>query len=334
MTSAASIQLTDALRSIVGPEHVRTDDESRITYGTDALKRGRPADIVVLPGSTTEVAAVVRACAAERVAIVPRGAGTGYTGGSVPTQGGVVLSLERMNRILEIDEANLIAVVEPQRHHRRSAGRRRARRPVLSAGSGVAPAVLHRRECRRVRRWAARVQVRHDQAVRARPGSRAPDRRDHRNGREGRQERRRLRPHAPARGLGRHARHHHEDHPPPDPEAAVPRHAAGNVRERRARRVWRQRNHPPARGAGRDRAHRRHVARGCRTEPAGSLARTGRHGGDSPDRARRRARGGRRRNDARRARAPGRERHRDPASPPTRRSGTSCGASGGSSRCR
>ena len=113
MTSAASILLADALRSIVGTEHVRTDDESRIKYGTDALKRGRPADIVVLPGTTTEVAAVVRACAAERVAIVPRGAGTGYTGGSVPTQGGVVLSLERMNRILEIDEANLIAVVEP-----------------------------------------------------------------------------------------------------------------------------------------------------------------------------------------------------------------------------
>ncbi len=45
--------------------------------------------------------------------LVPRGAGSGYTGGSVPTRGGVVLSLERMNRILEIDEANLLAVVEP-----------------------------------------------------------------------------------------------------------------------------------------------------------------------------------------------------------------------------
>jgi glycolate oxidase len=47
------------------------------------------------------------------VALVPRGAGTGYTGGAVPTRGGVVLSLERMNRILEIDEANLVAVVQP-----------------------------------------------------------------------------------------------------------------------------------------------------------------------------------------------------------------------------
>ena len=59
------------------------------------------------------MAAVVRLCAPHRVPIVPRGAGTGYTGGAVPTQGGVVLSLERMNRILEIDEANLVAVVEP-----------------------------------------------------------------------------------------------------------------------------------------------------------------------------------------------------------------------------
>ena len=55
----------------------------------------------------------MRLCAQHRVPIVPRGAGTGYTGGAVPMQGGVVISLERMNRILEIDEANLVAVVEP-----------------------------------------------------------------------------------------------------------------------------------------------------------------------------------------------------------------------------
>jgi glycolate oxidase len=69
--------------------------------------------VVVFPANTEEVAAVVRACAAGRVPIVPRGAGTGYTGGAVPSRGGVVLSLERMNRILEIDETNLVAVVEP-----------------------------------------------------------------------------------------------------------------------------------------------------------------------------------------------------------------------------
>ncbi len=105
--------LLDSLTSIVGPAHVKTDAVSLIGYGTDALKRGTPADIVVLPGTTQEVAAVVRLCATRRLPIVPRGAGTGYTGGAVPTHGGVVLSLERLNRILEIDEANLVAVVQP-----------------------------------------------------------------------------------------------------------------------------------------------------------------------------------------------------------------------------
>jgi glycolate dehydrogenase FAD-linked subunit len=98
---------------MLGTEHVRVDDGSRLAYGTDALKKGQSADAVVLPGTTEEVAAVVRLCAEYRIPIVPRGAGTGYTGGAVPTQGGIVISLERMNRILEIDEANLLAVVEP-----------------------------------------------------------------------------------------------------------------------------------------------------------------------------------------------------------------------------
>ena len=103
----------DSLRAVVGAEHVLTDTDSLITYGTDALKRGAPADAVVLPANAREVSAIARLCNEHRVPLVPRGAGSGYTGGSVPTRGGVVLSLERMNRILEIDEANLLAVVEP-----------------------------------------------------------------------------------------------------------------------------------------------------------------------------------------------------------------------------
>ena len=101
------------LATAVGAEHVRADDEIRTGYGTDALKRGAPADAVAFPGNTEEVVAVVRVCAEHRIPIVPRGAGSGYTGGAVPTQGGVVVALDRMNRILEIDEANLIAIVEP-----------------------------------------------------------------------------------------------------------------------------------------------------------------------------------------------------------------------------
>ncbi|HSC28212.1 MAG TPA: FAD-binding protein, partial [Vicinamibacterales bacterium] len=105
--------MIDALTTILGTENVRSDRESLIAYGTDALKRGQAADVVAFPGSTLEVARVVQVCARHRVPIVPRGGGTGYTGGAVPVRGGVVLSLERMNRILEIDELNLLAVVQP-----------------------------------------------------------------------------------------------------------------------------------------------------------------------------------------------------------------------------
>jgi glycolate dehydrogenase FAD-linked subunit len=101
------------LRDVVGAEHVRTDPDSLRSYGTDGTRRSHPADVVVSPDGSGQVAAVVRLCAQNGVPLVPRGAGTGYTGGAVPVEGGVVLSLERMNRILEIDEENLIAVVEP-----------------------------------------------------------------------------------------------------------------------------------------------------------------------------------------------------------------------------
>jgi glycolate oxidase len=113
MNAAPPAAVVAELQSIVGPDHVRFDAASRAEYGTDALKRGHPADVVVLPITAREVSSILRVCAMHRIPVVPRGAGTGYTGGSVPTRGGVVVSLERMNRILEIDEANLIAIVEP-----------------------------------------------------------------------------------------------------------------------------------------------------------------------------------------------------------------------------
>jgi glycolate oxidase len=69
--------------------------------------------VVVLPADTAQVAAIARLCNAHRAPLVVRGGGTGYTGGAVPTQGGVVLSMERLNRILEIDRTNLLAIVEP-----------------------------------------------------------------------------------------------------------------------------------------------------------------------------------------------------------------------------
>jgi glycolate oxidase len=103
----------EGLRAAVGPDQLRIDDASLIAYGTDALKQGQPAEAVVFPATSREVSDIARLCNQHRVPMVPRGAGTGYTGGSVPTRGGVVIALDRMNRILEIDEANLLAIVEP-----------------------------------------------------------------------------------------------------------------------------------------------------------------------------------------------------------------------------
>ena len=103
----------DAVAAVVGADQVLRDQATRHAYGADALQRGHPADLVVRPAATSEVAAVARLCHQARIPLVPRGAGTGYTGGAVPVHGGVVLSLERLDRILEIDEENLLAVVQP-----------------------------------------------------------------------------------------------------------------------------------------------------------------------------------------------------------------------------
>ena len=101
-------------RDIVGAEHVRNDPAALAAYSADALQIGHSPDLVVLPGCTREIAAIAALCNDSRVPLVVRGTGTGYTGGAVPTSGGLVLSMERLNRILAIDELNLLAVVQPQ----------------------------------------------------------------------------------------------------------------------------------------------------------------------------------------------------------------------------
>jgi glycolate oxidase len=92
---------------------VRQDPAALEACAADALEQGSLADAVIVPGTTEEIAAVARLCTAHGVPLVVRGAGTGYTGGAVPTRGGVVVSMARFTRILEIDEVNLLAVVEP-----------------------------------------------------------------------------------------------------------------------------------------------------------------------------------------------------------------------------
>ena len=102
-----------ALRDAIGGGAVRSDPASLERASADALGIAHLPDLVVVPAATAGVSAIARLCHEHRVPLVVRGAGTGYTGGAVPTAGGVVLSMERMNRIREIDEANLLAVVEP-----------------------------------------------------------------------------------------------------------------------------------------------------------------------------------------------------------------------------
>lgn len=102
------------LREIVGNRAVITDPTELMVYESDALAqhRYRP-DAVVMPRNTAEVQAIVRECSEHDVPIVPRGAGTGLSGGAAAVDGGVMVSLTRMNRVLSVDYENRVAIVEP-----------------------------------------------------------------------------------------------------------------------------------------------------------------------------------------------------------------------------
>jgi len=109
-----STALLDTLRAVVGAAHVLTDGDLS-AWQIDWRKRWQgKALAVVRPGTSEEVATVVRACAAQGVAIVPQGGNTGLVGGGVPDASGtqVLLSLTRLNRIRELDRANLTLVAE------------------------------------------------------------------------------------------------------------------------------------------------------------------------------------------------------------------------------
>jgi len=107
------VTIASQLQSIVGAEWVRTDPASLDRYGQDALEQVHRPDAVALPANTAQVAAIARLCDGTRTPLVPRGAGTGYSGGAVPLAGGVVVSLERLDRILQIDVDNLLTIVQP-----------------------------------------------------------------------------------------------------------------------------------------------------------------------------------------------------------------------------
>ncbi|MDH4322235.1 MAG: FAD-binding protein [Desulfobulbaceae bacterium] len=102
-----------ALKQIVSADNLRTAEEELLCYSYDGTGREFVPEAVALPGSTAEVSAIMQLASATPFPVVVRGAGTGMTGGSLPLAGGLVLAMGRMNRILEIDVANQVAVVEP-----------------------------------------------------------------------------------------------------------------------------------------------------------------------------------------------------------------------------
>lgn len=105
--------LIEELRAIVGADQVHAGPAQLISYSLDGTFAQNPPDVALTPVSTEEVAAVMRLAARENLTVLPRGAGTSLAGGGIPIGGGILLSLARMNEILEIDTANAVAVVQP-----------------------------------------------------------------------------------------------------------------------------------------------------------------------------------------------------------------------------
>jgi glycolate oxidase len=114
-TTAVSAPVIEAIRARIPGLRLLTDEIDRESHRNDEtpfLHGGLPG-AVALPTETAQVAELVRICAEYGVPIVPRGAGTGLSGGAVGIEGGLTIAFTAMDRILEIDEANLVAVVQP-----------------------------------------------------------------------------------------------------------------------------------------------------------------------------------------------------------------------------
>jgi glycolate oxidase len=103
-----------ALQAIVGAAYVVSSDPELLIYGRDETEdlQYRP-DVAVRPATTDEVSRIMRLADEHGIPVTPRGAGTGLSGGALPVFGGIVLSVDRMNQILEIDENNLMTRVQP-----------------------------------------------------------------------------------------------------------------------------------------------------------------------------------------------------------------------------
>ncbi|MDA8159386.1 MAG: FAD-binding protein [Desulfobacteraceae bacterium] len=106
-------RLVSQLSAIVGREHVSDAEAERLCAAYDGTGREYPPEAVIWPQTAAETSRILALAHREGVPVVVRGAGSGMTGGALPVKGGLVLATSRMNRILEIDPANQLAVVEP-----------------------------------------------------------------------------------------------------------------------------------------------------------------------------------------------------------------------------
>ena len=101
------------LQTISGKPYVTKEKEELLCYSYDATGISHLPDMVVFPGSATEISKILQLASKEKLIIVPRGTGSGMTGGSVPVKGGLIMVLTRMNKIIDIDEENFTVRVQP-----------------------------------------------------------------------------------------------------------------------------------------------------------------------------------------------------------------------------
>ena len=112
-----TLEIVEKLKNIVGDRNVIFDDIEKLEpYSHDEIAEksyGSMPEVVIKPETSEQIAQIMKFANKENIPVTPRGAGSGLSGGAVPIFGGICLSVEKMNKILEIDKANMVAVVEP-----------------------------------------------------------------------------------------------------------------------------------------------------------------------------------------------------------------------------
>src|SRR3954470_5189700 len=113
MSITGTFQILDDLKTIVGEIYVSADAETLLEYAHDETEDlSFLPDLVVKPATPEQISEILKLCNKHKIPVTPRGAGTGLSGGALPVNKGIVLSMERFNKIISIDERNFQATVE------------------------------------------------------------------------------------------------------------------------------------------------------------------------------------------------------------------------------